>query len=514
MKKSIILFLALFLVQQTFAYGPIGHEIVGAIADKLLAGTPAAAKVSALLDGMTLERAATIADDIKGWDRNGADDMRAYPHFPKARRIEQQLRDFWRANRPTDDLNSPAPSHHWFHYTDVPVLNPEKYADGKTGRSQWDIVHMMRYCTEVLRGEIPAVNPRKITKPIAVILLAHYLGDIHQPLHVGAEYFDRSGQKADPDRGHFALGDQGGGSILLKLPAGNISSHRTMKLHAYWDNDSVMALFPPAPAGTTKKDRLALIDSPEKDLVDTLAATEPTNWRPPANVNVDDYGEAWANEILPIAREAHERLRFRNVHVKPDGTNSLAEGAAAEQPASDHVSYRNWAARVVRNELQEAGWQLADLLQKTLSGAVATTAASTSASASLTNMETGGAQPSPIAPSPAPSPSATASVTPKKPTPPPHLPRDPIYGPYPVKYKDIIMDWLYMHLQDPLSAKVEWQTEPKRADLPGARGRKLYGYLVLFTVNSRNRFGTYTGKQTHGALIRDGVVIKTTGFGY
>jgi hypothetical protein len=29
-----------------------------------------------------------------------------------------------------------------------------------------------------------------------------------------------------------------------------------------------------------------------------------------------------------------------------------------------------------------------------------------------------------------------------------------------------------------------------------------------------NRFGSYTGKQEHGALIRTGEVIKGMGFGY
>jgi hypothetical protein len=108
-----------------------------------------------------------------------------------------------------------------------------------------------------------------------------------------------------------------------------------------------------------------------------------------------------------------------------------------------------------------------------------------------------------------PSPTASATPTPRQ-TPAP----DPLYGEYPVKYKDIIMDWLYTHLHDPPSAKIEWQTEPKRADLPGPRGRKLYGYLVLFTVNAKNQFGTYTGKQSHGILIHDDDVIKATGFAY
>src|SRR5438067_12588028 len=127
------------------AYGPLGHEIVGAIADERLTNTPTGAKIDALLDGLRLEKAALLADEIKGWDKKGVDDPRSF-RFSAHRNIDKQLRDFWRANQPTHDLNSPTPSHHWFHYTDVPVVPPQKYRDGTAGRSKWDIVHMIPYC--------------------------------------------------------------------------------------------------------------------------------------------------------------------------------------------------------------------------------------------------------------------------------------------------------------------------------------------------------------------------------
>ena len=93
-------------------------------------------------------------------------------------------------------------------------------------------------------------------------------------------------------------------------------------------------------------------------------------------------------------------------------------------------------------------------------------------------------------------------------------PADPaLYGPYPTDYKEIIMKWLNDRLIDPTSARVEWQTEPKPIDL-GKNGQHLYGYLVQFRVNSRNSFGTYTGLQQHGALIKGGEVIKGFGLGY
>ena len=87
------------------------------------------------------------------------------------------------------------------------------------------------------------------------------------------------------------------------------------------------------------------------------------------------------------------------------------------------------------------------------------------------------------------------------------------YGPYPTNYKEIVTKWLQTQLIDATSAQIEWKGDPKPADL-GTKDEHLYGYLVEFTVNARNRFGAYTGKQSHGALIRDGEVIKGLGFGY
>lgn len=88
-----------------------------------------------------------------------------------------------------------------------------------------------------------------------------------------------------------------------------------------------------------------------------------------------------------------------------------------------------------------------------------------------------------------------------------------IYGPYPTNYKEIVMKWLNDQLLDAETARIEWDGDPKPADL-GQNGQHLYGYLVNFEVNARNRFGAYTGKQKHGALIRDGAVVKGLGFGY
>jgi hypothetical protein len=87
------------------------------------------------------------------------------------------------------------------------------------------------------------------------------------------------------------------------------------------------------------------------------------------------------------------------------------------------------------------------------------------------------------------------------------------YGLYPTDYKEIVTKWLETQLIDAESAHLEWNGEPKPANL-GTEDKPLYGYLVNFKVNARNRFGAYTGMQSHGVLIRDGKVIKGLGFGY
>jgi hypothetical protein len=75
------------------AYGPLGHEIVGAIADERLANTSTAAKIGGLIGELSLEKAAVIPDEIKGWDKKGVDDPKSFHYFAHPN-IDIQLRDF------------------------------------------------------------------------------------------------------------------------------------------------------------------------------------------------------------------------------------------------------------------------------------------------------------------------------------------------------------------------------------------------------------------------------------
>jgi len=318
-----------------YGYGPVGHKLVGAIADNRLTTNPTVkAKVKELLVGLTLARAATLADEIKNKTPNQFR-LRGQP------KITAQLRAFMKANS-----GKGTTSHSSFHFTDVPVVGNEKYADGTVGREPFDIVQMIPFCIRVLKGEKPEENDRAITKTVAVILLAHYLGDIHQPLHVGAEYFDSEGKPFEPTATDRGFADQGGNKLDLFLLS-NGKSVPAGGLHGFWDTPSVKAAFGTNPGAAVAR---------------RLAQSQPPNLN--LNGGTETWAEQMANEIMPISRAAHARLAFTLVKSKP-GAKFITSGRATEKKTSG-LSYKNFAGVTAKNEIQKAGWRLAAVLEDAL----------------------------------------------------------------------------------------------------------------------------------------------------
>ena len=370
----------LFLAMPVFPYGALGHETVGAIADMKLAGTPTGAQVTKLLDGITLSRASVLADEIKGWDRlpKGKPKSVLLKDHPQ---LQEQLVAFWEANPPTKAKGSDAPTHKEFHYTDVPAVDGSTYVKGKLGTEPYDIVQMIPFCVRVLSGAEPETNQRKITKPIALILLAHYVGDIHQPLHVGNAYFSSAGNLVNPSKGGKSFPDHGGNgfNIILtdeknsksaakgdsksgaKSSGKKSSKSKGNNLHSFWDTEAVVEALDQVEKKIQSQPN-SKGKSMDEEVIAWFANTEPTDWKPSAQSKPTDWAQAWANDILPMSTQAHERLEFSNVTIK----NESAYGDATEKKMPDGISYTQWSGQRTEEELHKAGWRLAAIIEASL----------------------------------------------------------------------------------------------------------------------------------------------------
>jgi hypothetical protein len=301
-----------------FGYGDAGHQTVGAIADRLIAGSPnTVAHVHALIGNETLEHTATWADTAKHPGHNPTAEMQAFiaanPHL------------------------SPTPGPHdqnSYHFTDMPFQETH-YRAGSVGASKIDVVHMIRNCIAILEGHSTATNnPTGIPPQTALRLLVHYVGDIHQPLHVGAAYFGPNAQPVNPNTSAGSNADQGGNLISFHDRVLN----KDTKLHSYWDTPTVRNAMAAANVQTPGA------------FAQVIVATPPQGWD--SGPFMSGWPVKWANEMLPIAAQAHNKLTFTGT------TNNWTA------QSNDLAGYDQWAAAQVRTEIARAGFRLAAILKK------------------------------------------------------------------------------------------------------------------------------------------------------
>jgi hypothetical protein len=241
------------------AWGHQGHMLVGAIADQLL--TPQAQAGVQRDLGLTLAQAGPWADCAKsvqlgpqGFDYV-ADERWASPACKRfeTREGQRAMQDFVARN--WDGCGQRRDCHRAYHFADVATVHG-RYLRGYVGAHGHDVVHAVNAAIAQLQGQ-PVPAPFRIAnRGEALRLLAHWVGDLHQPLHVGALYLNAAGQAIDPDAPGAveALETRGGNSILLEQS----------NLHALWDDlpDGLRAHTVPAAmlhaARTLRKSRAGL----------------------------------------------------------------------------------------------------------------------------------------------------------------------------------------------------------------------------------------------------------------
>lgn len=372
-------------IQPVAAFSGPGHEFIGALAEDLLAArtkspdkTEAARAAAALaaaqrlLGNLPFASAATIPDDIRDWDpptgrfHSNPDELVKLKGWPAG--LAGMIKAYYAKNLD----RASGRDHHNYHFTDIAIAPGADltYALGKVGTNQYDIVQTLRYCEACLKGPV-ADDGRGITPAMALVLLIHFTGDLHQPLHVGSEYFRPDGTpvvptQADLDQ-HLVFGDMGGNDLDVPPSISPFAYNRSGNLHHAWDFDI------PARAFAAWEKSLGAKSQNSVELAALLADPkfEPTLWQPKAKTSGGVAAapwEAWATEILPLAQQAHDHFR---VPFPPVGA-AAGKGAPARSFHGTAVlkdsseDYDGWAAPFAQRQLLLAGWRLAWVIENSL----------------------------------------------------------------------------------------------------------------------------------------------------
>jgi hypothetical protein len=296
---------------QLGAYGESGHRVVGRIAELHLAGSRALQEVrSTLRSEETLADAALWADTIKSVTYEDED--------TGAFRLEH-------------------PSHEVYHYTDLP-FQADRYDPDTPGAHFTDVVRMASECIKVLKG-----TSRVFTRREALRLLAHYVGDMHQPLHIGTAYVSATEPPAfvvpqGPTGWRMALG----GNAL------RYGAEDAFNLHSYWDTRAVTLAMGPEDVATFSA-----------RLVKELPIAPEWN----GTGNVESWPAEWATDALVYAKELHKDVRLV-AYLGPDPERRTAHRWRIQLPPG----YDDLARTRTRLQLAKGGYRLAATLKAIFPG--------------------------------------------------------------------------------------------------------------------------------------------------
>ncbi|MFZ6758358.1 S1/P1 nuclease [Undibacterium sp. Ji50W] len=332
MKKILISALMLAMAglpQLSFAWGADGHQTVGAIADSLLAGSRAGAQVKALLGDNTLEKVAVWGDCVKGISPEKDYAYTSTGRYPECAPFETAagiaaMSDYVKRN---DTNCNPASGeencHKQYHYADV-ALQHDQYKTGYVGTSDHDVVNAIRAAVMVLQDK-PQPKPFNFKdKQEALTLLTHYVGDLHQPLHVGSIFLNAEGKIINPDEGQYDRGTNTVGGNALQCPCGN--------LHSLWDDLPQQY----------KRGRMN----------DTL--TKKAKTLTLANASIEELPVLWANDAIRDAR-----ILFAGTQFSKSTPNQKGNNWSIALP----LEYEKTMANLKDDALARAGAHLAQLLK-------------------------------------------------------------------------------------------------------------------------------------------------------
>jgi hypothetical protein len=323
------------------AWGDNGHQTVGKIASLRIKPRTAQKIAEILKPGETLANIASWADNVK--ERMGKTDP------------DEDTNAF------LQDIAHNEKNREW-HYVDLP-LGCKNYQTCTGFTVDNDIVHMLNVCIRTLQGH-PDVN-HPLSRRNALKLLVHFLGDMHQPLHVGCGYIDVNGPNGtiliarDPKliKQQNFPSDNGANQLII--------DNDKKKLHGFWDFDLVTSLMQ-----TTDKPTPDALGSFLRQTVQPQAS-----WNPRGPVST--WGTQWATDSLRQSREhTYEGMqvtRQRTITVTTrNGQPVMRDGKVVTDTVYDVTRPANYDTanrEVVRQQLAKGGYRLAKLLDAIFAGA-------------------------------------------------------------------------------------------------------------------------------------------------
>ena len=311
------------------AWGHQGHMLVGAIADQLL--TPLAQAGLQRDMGLTLAQAAPWADCAKGVGLGArgfeyaVDERWPSPACTRFETAEGMKAMQSYVSRNWNTCGQRRDCHKTYHYADV-AYQHRRYKKSYTGTNSHDLVHAINATIAQLQGK-PVPLPFSITsRDEALRLLAHFMGDLHQPLHVGALYLDEAGTAVDPDAP--------GTTEVLETRGGNsIDTGRGNTLHALWDDIPDGLRANPVPAS----------------MVQAAQALRKSR------AGVGRWAQTWASDSVAVSGGA-----FTGLSVGP----ATMDKGSRVWPAvmNDPADYRARLTQLQTQQLIKAGGRLAQLV--------------------------------------------------------------------------------------------------------------------------------------------------------
>jgi hypothetical protein len=237
--------------QSAGSWGAPGHIGVGHLGDVYLqAHANAAAHVKAILGNLSLGSVAPWADCAKNVSSKGKlpTTLPSGCSAFKSTKARAEMVDFALKNwtgcysmLPVDSSGKADKNalryvrsngcHRAYHFEDVPIERSD-YQDGFVGTHPYDLVHALNASVAILRGE-SAPAPFHFTCRQALMTLVHYVGDLHQPLHVGAIYLRPDGSVIDPDS--LPVADRATEAEQYSTVGGNNLLVGSGELHGKWD---------------------------------------------------------------------------------------------------------------------------------------------------------------------------------------------------------------------------------------------------------------------------------------